>query len=70
MLHLGSVKPESIASLAIKIQIVDTLKSLETRVIAGFPVGRIQINRTAVIAAIQAVAERGAMDPSLNRTSW
>jgi len=36
MRHPGSVKPESIANRQIDIQIVDTHKSLETRVSTGF----------------------------------
>jgi len=49
MHHPRSFKPESIANVQSEIQIVDTHKTLETRVNIGFPADALQLNRTLLI---------------------
>jgi len=52
MRHLRLVKPASIANGQIKIQIVDTPKSLETRISVGFGAGWRQMNWTLLMFCI------------------
>jgi hypothetical protein len=49
MRHSGSFRPESIANEQSAIQIVDTQKSLETRVSIGFAARWHRMNRTLLI---------------------
>jgi hypothetical protein len=46
MRHPGSFNPGSIANVQSEIQIVDTQKSIETRMSIGFPAFAPQFNRT------------------------
>jgi hypothetical protein len=46
MRHPGSFNPGSIANVQSEIQIVDTQKSIETRISIGFPAFAPQFNRT------------------------
>jgi drug/metabolite transporter (DMT)-like permease len=63
----GSVKPESFANRPIRIQIVDTHESPETRVNARFAAGGRRISRTLLVATLPSLVAYYCWDRGVAR---